>query len=219
MPEFLVDRSLGVSADPESHDLLRQITSQVVGDLRSGEMPVRFAVTDSFNQPLQCEVGVHCGGGFQRSIFEFQPRSIEDTSSFNVAMIIPTGIGAEIGGHAGDGAPAATLLASVCDSLITHPNVFNASDMIQIPNNTYYVEGSALTRLMMGTIKLHHPRANRVLALIQSHEDRLFSDAAINAVNAARAYYALNISDIAMLGADFRMVSEFKPFGVRFRVC
>ena len=46
----------------------------------------------------------------------------------NVVMIIPTGIGCEIGGHAGDATPAAKLLASVCDKLIIHPNVVNASD-------------------------------------------------------------------------------------------
>ena len=51
-------------------------------------------------------------------------------------LIIPTGIGAEIGGHAGDGNPVAKLIASCCDKLITHPNVVNAADINEMPSNT-----------------------------------------------------------------------------------
>lgn len=38
-------------------------------------------------------------------------------------MIVPTGIGASIGGFAGDALPIARALASVVDCLISHPNV------------------------------------------------------------------------------------------------
>ena len=38
-------------------------------------------------------------------------------------MIVPTGVGAAIGGYAGDGLPVARALASVVDCLISHPNV------------------------------------------------------------------------------------------------
>ena len=43
----------------------------------------------------------------------------------NIVLIIPTGLGAEIGGHAGDGNAVAKLMASTCEHLITHPNVVN----------------------------------------------------------------------------------------------
>ena len=129
-------------------------------------------------------------------------------------MLVPTGIGAEIGGHAGDATPAATLLASVCDTLITHPNVFNAADMIQIPANALYVEGSVITRLMMGTARLWRARANRVLAIIQRHDDQVFTDAAINAVNAARAYYGLQVSEVVTIDPAFKMIAEYSPSGV-----
>ncbi len=82
-----------------------------------------------------------------------------------------TGIGAEIGGHAGDATPVATLLATVCDTLVTHPNVVNASDVIDIPSNALYVEGSVISRLLMGTIGLHRVRGNRLLVVIGAHED------------------------------------------------
>lgn len=38
-------------------------------------------------------------------------------------MIVPTGVGASIGGFAGDALPVARALSSVVDCLITHPNV------------------------------------------------------------------------------------------------
>jgi len=40
-------------------------------------------------------------------------------------MIVPTGIGAAIGGYAGDALPVARALSSVVDCLISHPNVIN----------------------------------------------------------------------------------------------
>lgn len=38
-------------------------------------------------------------------------------------MIVPTGVGAAIGGYAGDALPVARALSSVVDCLISHPNV------------------------------------------------------------------------------------------------
>jgi len=35
----------------------------------------------------------------------------------NVVLIIPTGLGAEIGGHAGDANPVAKLIAKCCDKV------------------------------------------------------------------------------------------------------
>ena len=114
------------------------------------------------------------------SIFRFQDRLIEDHSTFNVVMIVPTGIGAELGGHAGDATPAATLLASVCDTLITHPNVLNASDIVQVPANALYVEGSVIAQLMMGTVGLRRVRNNRLLVLIPGTRIDLFTNARLS---------------------------------------
>ena len=50
-------------------------------------------------------------------------------------MIIPTGYGAKLGGHSGDATPVAKLLGSIADNLILHPNVVNASDINELPEN------------------------------------------------------------------------------------
>ena len=72
----------------------------------------------------------------------------------NAVMIIPTGIGCEIGGHCGDANAAARLLAACCDTLILHPNVVNASDINEMPENCLYVEGSILDKFLKGQIYL-----------------------------------------------------------------
>ena len=42
-------------------------------------------------------------------------------------LVIPTGVGCTVGGYAGDGLPAARLLAAASGCLITHPNVMNGA--------------------------------------------------------------------------------------------
>jgi len=59
-------------------------------------------------------------------------------------LIIPTGVGAAIGGYAGDGLPVARLLAQVSDTLITHPNVLNGAMLYWPMPKVWYVEGYAL---------------------------------------------------------------------------
>ncbi len=57
---------------------------------------------------------------FQRdSIFEFRKRNIENINQVNVVLVIPTGVGAEIGGHAGDGGPVAKIV------LLGEPKICN----------------------------------------------------------------------------------------------
>ena len=92
--------------------------------------------------------------------------------------------------------------------------MFNASDIIQLPPNVLYVEGSVITRLMMGTAQLLPARSNRVLVLIQRHADQVFTNAAINAVNAARAYYGLKVTEVVPVDPDFRMIARYSSSGL-----
>jgi len=213
MSDYLTERSIQFSVTAKTTDLIGEVETQVAGQSTPDEIAIRFAATETQEERWRCDVGIHVGGERLDSIFRLKKRAEEDASSFNVVMLVPTGIGAEIGGHAGDAAPAATLLASACDTLITHPNVLNASDIIQIPPNALYVEGSVITRLLMGTVQLQPTRANRLLVLLEAAEDQLFTDAAINAVNAARAYYGLRVTEIVTIDPGFKMTSEFSPAG------
>ncbi|MDY0170441.1 MAG: DUF3326 domain-containing protein, partial [Thermoguttaceae bacterium] len=122
----------------------------------------------------------------------------------NVVMIIPTGIGCEIGGHCGDGSAAARLLGACCDTLILHPNVVNASDLNEMPPNSLYVEGSQLDRFLKGEIFLQPVRANKVLVAVNKADYQ-----SINAVSAARATLGLD-AEIVELNTPLELIAQMK---------
>jgi hypothetical protein len=117
----------------------------------------------------------------------------------NIVLVIPTGIGCEIGGHAGDANPVAKLMGACCDNLILHPNVVNASDVNEMPDNSWYVEGSCLDRFLRGEIYLEKPRLNKILIAVNQADWQ-----SINAVSAARA----------TIGAQVEIVELDKPLGL-----
>ncbi len=215
MSAILCEREMIVPAGRHDSSALADLERGVLGALADGESPVRMAVTSSTAREYRCEVALASGleGPSIPSIFRFVPRPIENTAAFNCVLLVPTGVGAEIGGHAGDATPVAALLAAACDTLITHPNVVNASDIIDIPANSLYVEGSVIARLLMGDVGLQRARNNRMIVLLGHHEDELFVNAAINSVNAARATYGLTVPAIVRLGPDFEMESEYTQSG------
>ena len=69
-------------------------------------------------------------------------------------LVIPTGIGCEIGGFAGDALPAAKLLASASRCLVTHPNVMNGGTLSEKNERIFYVEGYSLDRFARAEIGL-----------------------------------------------------------------
>ena len=214
----LLEKAFPIPASPGHKNLIAHIRKAVEFRLENGAVPVRFAITRMDDTHYQCEFGTleGLGPGTDEeigSIFNFAPRRIERTDAFNSVFLVPTGIGSEIGGHAGDATPAARVLAAACDRLITHPNVVNASDLNEMPDNALYVEGSAITRLMMGTAGLQPVRANRVLMIIDEHEIELFANDTINAVNAARATYGLDCPTVVKLDPPLRMISKFTESG------
>ncbi len=80
------------------------------------------------------------------------------TPPMPTVLIIPTGIGCQHGGFAGDGLPVARLLAAASGCLITHPNVLNAAALYWPDVHIHYTEGWALDRFCQGQLALrpHH---------------------------------------------------------------
>jgi len=133
----------------------------------------------------------------QRGIFSFRRRDGENTDAFNAVLIIPTGIGCEIGGHEGDANALSRLIASACDTLITHPNVVNATDYNEMSANTLYVEGSTVTRFLMGQVGLQKVRGNRILTLVDKGL-RNYNDEIRNAVSTARITLGIDADILEM---------------------
>jgi hypothetical protein len=128
---------------------------------------------------------------------------------FTVASIIPTGVGAAIGGFAGDGGPATKLLGAVADVLVTHPNAVNGADLLGLPATGLYVEGWALDAWLAGRLALRPARARRVGLLVDRAVEAMPAgtlDALLNAAEAVRAVHG-----IAMPGWDLTP----RPLGAR----
>ncbi len=123
-------------------------------------------------------------------------------------MIVPTGLGCPIGGHAGDANPTARLLGAACEELVLHPNVVNASDINEMPENALYVDGHALDLFLEEQIVLRYVRSNRILLVANnpvSVETR-------NAVGAARATLGAKI-EIVELDERLRMIARLGENG------
>ncbi len=85
-----------------------------------------------------------------------------DAPPLPTLMVVPTGVGCRVGGHAGDALPAARLLAAASGCLITHPNVMNAAALYWSDPRIHYVEGWALDRFAAGELALAPGRRQRV---------------------------------------------------------
>lgn len=83
-------------------------------------------------------------------------------------LVIPTGIGCAQGGYAGDGLPAARLLAAASGCLVTHPNVMNAASLYWSDRRIHYVEGWALDRFAAGELALAPRASQRVGVLLDA---------------------------------------------------
>lgn len=189
--EIFISRKEFQFGDPQS---FKEYYLRKINPKYSSHRPVRFVVTKTDKEGYSCEIDFIVAEKSNEkyalkgrdAFFGFRKRNYEDTEKFTAVLIIPTGIGAELGGHCGDGNALARLVASACDTLITHPNVVNASDINEMTENTLYVEGSIQTRLLMGQVGLQKVRSNRMLMLMDKHPDRFFNDEIINAVSSAR---------------------------------
>lgn len=112
----------------------------------------------------------------------------------NGIFIIPTGIGCEIGGHAGDANPAVKLIASTCDKLIVNPNAVNASDINEMPDNALYVEGSMIDRFLKREFYLQEVKSNKILVVTNP----LLKIDVVNSVNTARAIIGIEAEIVVL---------------------
>jgi len=119
-------------------------------------------------------------------------------------MIVPTGIGCEIGGHCGDGNAPARLLGACCDNLVLHPNVVNASDLNEMPPNALYVEGNHLDRFLQGKLFPRKVKSNKVLVVVNKADYQ-----SMNAVSAARATIGLD-AEILELRTSLQLLARIE---------
>ena len=140
---------------------------------------------------------------------------------FTAALIVPTGIGAAVGGYAGDALPVARALAQVCDRLITHPNVLNGAQLYWPLDNVLYVEGYGLDQFAVGRWGLRPVHRNRVGLLLDAAIEPDLKLRHLQAADAARATLGLALTDYVVtdepLGVTLKTAASGATWGTLAR--
>jgi hypothetical protein len=127
------------------------------------------------------------------------------------AFIVPTGIGASIGGYAGDASVYARKFAQK-SKLIVNPNVVNAGGFSGITDNMLYVEGYSLDSFFKGEINLVPSNNNKIGIIYDKSIPNDVLNIHINTQNAVKTVYGININDYTEteedVGVKFYLTDE-----------
>lgn len=132
---------------------------------------------------------------------------------YTAILIVPTGVGAAIGGYAGDALPVARLIAQVCDRLITHPNVLNGASLYWNIPNSFYVEGYGLDKFAAGWWGLRPVRNNKIGLLLDQGIEPDLRLRHLQVADAARATLGLTITDYVITDAPLNVELRTAPSG------
>lgn len=120
---------------------------------------------------------------------------------YTAVLIVPTGIGAAIGGYAGDALPVARAIAQVTDRLITHPNVLNGAQLYWPLPNVWYVEGYGLDQFAAGAWGLQPVHRNRIGLLMDAGIEEYLRWRHLQAADATRATLGVEMTDYVVTDA------------------
>ena len=124
-------------------------------------------------------------------------------------FIVPTGIGAGIGGYAGDAAAIAREFSQHA-TIIVNPNVVNAGCFSGINDKMLYVEGYTLDEFILGNINLKQVKIPNKIGIV--FDKAIPADVLnihINTINAVKVVYGINIGEYEItskpIGIDFSL--------------
>ncbi|MGD1905304.1 MAG: DUF3326 domain-containing protein [Leptolyngbyaceae cyanobacterium] len=136
---------------------------------------------------------------------------------YTAVLIVPTGIGAAVGGYAGDALPVARAIAEVVDTLITHPNVLNGAQLYWPMPNALYVEGYGLDQFAAGSWGLSPVHRNRIGLLLDQAIEPDLRWRHLQAADAVRATLGLDLADYVItdepVGVELRQAPSGATWG------
>lgn len=116
---------------------------------------------------------------------------INDKEKLGV-FIVPTGIGASVGGYAGDASCWARRFSEKA-RLIVNPNVVNAGGFSGINDKMFYVEGYSLDEFFKGNINLIPSYNNKVGVVFDKAITQDVLNVHINTINAVKTVYGIDV--------------------------
>lgn len=127
------------------------------------------------------------------------------------AFIVPTGIGASIGGYAGDAGAYVRKFAKKA-KMIVNPNVVNAGGFSAITDNMLYTEGYTLDSFFKGEVNLLPTIDNKVGIIYDKAIPKDVLNVHINTQNAVKTVYGVDINSYVItddeVGVEFFMTDE-----------
>ena len=127
------------------------------------------------------------------------------------AFIVPTGIGASIGGYAGDASSYARKFAKYT-KLIVNPNVVNAACFSGITDNMLYTEGYTMDSFFKGEINLLPSENNKIGIIYDKAIPQDVLNIHINTQNAVQTIYGVKIHSYEITdveaGVEFYMTLD-----------
>ena len=137
--------------------------------------------------------------------------SMPNNSKKTGAFIVPTGIGASIGGYAGDAGAYARRFAKFTN-LIVNPNVVNAGGFSAITDSMLYTEGYTLDLFFKGVISLIPSENNKIGIIYDKAIPQDVLNVHINTQNAVKTVYGIDIKAYEItdedVGVEFYMTDE-----------
>lgn len=132
-------------------------------------------------------------------------------------FIVPTGVGASIGGYAGDASCQARKFSKAA-KLIVNPNVVNAGGFSGINDKMFYVEGYALDEFVKGRVNLQAVTSQNKVGVVFDKaipEDVL--NVHINTINAVKTVYGVDIPEYEItqeeVGVEFKLDDSGISYG------
>lgn len=126
-------------------------------------------------------------------------------------FIVPTGIGAAIGGYAGDASSYARNFSKIA-KLIVNPNVVNAGGFSGINDNMFYVEGYSLNEFFKGNINLNPSFENKIGVVFDKAIPQDVLNVHKNTINAVKTVYGIDIFGYEVTqqdaGVEFNLDSD-----------
>jgi hypothetical protein len=185
-----------VNLDNNSKNKVQLIESEL---LKQGT-PLRWYIVDSSKDQETISITVEAVMDESR-IFQ---RINKNTSSVYkniqspvIVHVVPTGIGASVGGSLGDAMPVNLFLLKI-GTLITHPNSCNGGPLLLADQRSFmYVEGYSLDEWMKGNL-LIQPATNtqKIGVVLDGGADQWTLDRAVNAINGFYAHTGASIVGI-----------------------
>lgn len=127
------------------------------------------------------------------------------------AFIVPTGIGASIGGYAGDAGSYAREFAKHTN-LIVNPNVVNAGGFSAISDNMLYTEGYSLDLFFKGEINLVPSKNNKIGIIYDKAIPQDVLNIHLNTQNAVKTVYGTDVLDYKIteqeVGVEFYLTDN-----------